>query len=108
MIHFQKRNLGIEKIEKAEIDFTRNDLDTDTGKTFFLKAQKFGRTDRDIDDTALAERPAVSDTDDHPLHIGQIGDTQKSAERIGPVGSDQLVRIMDPATAALRPWKRLW
>ena len=94
MIHFQKRNLGIEKIEKAEIDFTRNDLDTDTGKTFFLKAQKFGRTDRDIDDTALAERPAVGDTDDHPLHIGQIGDTQKSAERIGPVGSDQLVRIM--------------
>ena len=103
MIHFQKRNLGIEKIEKAEIDFTRNDLDTDTGKTFFLKAQKFGRTDRDIDDTALAERPAVGDTDDHPLHIGQIGDTQKSAERIGPVGSDQLVRIMDPATGSLTP-----
>lgn len=103
MIHFQKRNLGIEKIEKAEIDFTRNDLDTDTGKAFFLKAQKFGRTDRDIDDTALAERPAVGDTDDHPLHIGQIGDTQKSAERIGPMGSDQLVRIMDPATGSLTP-----
>lgn len=80
MIHFQKRNLGIEKIEKAEIYFTRNDLDTDTGKTFFLKAQKFGRTGRDIDDTALAERPAVGDTNDHPLHIGQVGDTQKSAE----------------------------
>ena len=87
MVHFQKRNLGIEKIEKAEIDFTRNDLDTDTGKTFFLKAQKFGRTDRDIDDTALAERPAVSDTDDHPLHIGQIGDSSIPLFSDGPDGS---------------------
>lgn len=101
MIHFQKRNLGIEKIEQAEIDLTRNDLDTDTGKPFLLKTQKFGRTGRDIDDTPLAERPPIGDTDDHPLHIGQVGDTQESAERIRAVGSDQFVRIMDPTTGGL-------
>lgn len=50
MIHFQKRNLGIEKVEEAKIYLARNDLDTDTGKTFLLKIQKFGRTGRDIDD----------------------------------------------------------
>ena len=56
MIHFQKRNLGIEKIEKAEIDLARNDLDTDTGKPFLLKTQKFGRTSRDIDDSFPTRR----------------------------------------------------
>ena len=94
MIHFQKRNLGIEKVEEAKIYLARNDLDTDTGKTFLLKIQKFGRTGRDIDDTSFAERTAIGDTDDHPLHIGQVGDTQESAERICAVGSNQLIRIM--------------
>ena len=82
MIHFQKRNLGIEKVEEAKIYLARNNLDTDTGKTFLLKIQKFGRTGRDIDDTSFAERTAIGDTDDHPLHIGQVGDTQESAERL--------------------------
>ena len=95
MIHFQKRNLRIEKVEEAKIYLARNDLDTDTGKTFLLKIQKFGRTGRDIDDTSFAERTAIGDTDDHPLHIGQVGDTQESAERICAVGSNQLIRIMD-------------
>lgn len=88
MIHFQKRNLGIEKVEEAKIYLARNNLDTDTGKTFLLKIQKFGRTGRDIDDTSFAERTAIGDTDDHPLHIGQVGDTQESAERICAVGSN--------------------
>ena len=44
MIHFQKRNLRIEKVEEAKIYLARNDLNTDTGKTFLLKTQKFGRT----------------------------------------------------------------
>ena len=30
MIHFQKRNLRIEKVEEAKIYLARNDLDTDT------------------------------------------------------------------------------
>ena len=101
MIHFQKRNLGIEKVEEAKIYLARNDLDTDTGKTFLLKIQKFGRTGRDIDDTSFAERTAIGDTDDHPLHIGQVGDTQESAERICAVGSNQLIRIMDPPAGGL-------
>ena len=101
MIHFQKRNLGIEKVEEAKIYLARNDLDTDTDKTFLLKIQKFGRTGRDIDDTSFAERTAIGDTDDHPLHIGQVGDTQESAERICAVGSNQLIRIMDPPAGGL-------
>ena len=101
MIHFQKRNLRIEKVEEAKIYLARNDLDTDTGKTFLLKTQKFGRTGRDIDDTSFAERTAIGDTDDHPLHIGQVGDTQESTERIRAVGSDQLIRIMDPPAGGL-------
>ena len=101
MIHFQKRNLGIEKVEEAKIYLARNNLDTDTGKTFLLKIQKVGRTGRDIDDTSFAERTAIGDTDDHPLHIGQVGDTQESAERICAVGSNQLIRIMDPPAGGL-------
>ena len=79
MIHFQKRNLRIEKVEEAKIYLARNDLNTDTGKTFLLKTQKFGRTGRDIDDTSFAER----------------------TERIRAVGSDQLIRIMDPPAGGL-------
>ena len=75
MVHFKERDLRIEKIEKAKIYLSRNDLDAYTGKAFFLKVQKFGRTGRDIDDTAFTERAAIGDTDDHPFHIGQIGDT---------------------------------
>ena len=98
MIHFQKRNLRIEKVEEAKIYLARNDLDTDTGKTFLLKTQKFGRTGRDIDDTSFAERTAIGDTDDHPPHIGQVGDTQESTERIRTMGGNQFVFVMNAST----------
>ncbi len=103
MVHFKERDLRIEKIEKAKIYLSRNDLDAYTGKAFFLKVQKFGRAGRDIDDTAFAERAAIGDTDDHPFHIGQIGDTQKSAERMFPVSRHQFVSVMDPSAGCLTP-----